>query len=513
MAITRRNARLAALPVALLAWAAAPAGAQTPGLGEEAPPARDWVVAPAVEAAFSYTDNVFGAPDGRAEDDLILRLSPMVTITGLRPNLRFRLDYALDYLDYQDTDGLDDFHSRLEHAGTLEAVEDLLFLDTAAAVSRETIDPRAALSAREMLAGTNATTVATYSLSPYLRGRLKDLAAWELRYGFGQVLAEADDVADAKRHRLAAELDSGPAFTRLTWSGSVSATETEFSDAADRSTSRRLAMAEAQYALTRRIAILGGAGLETIEDPTLAEDIEGAVWRIGVALRPGPRSRLQAAYNHRFESEFWTGEAEWQIGRRTHLSASHARSVETAQGLIARELDFFAVDAAGNIVDLRRASPLVRDEFGNFASIRTLERLNLAEDAFSLRDAAFHRRISEVEAAHLGARDSFRVLGFHEEREFDITGLQESVFGASFNWEHRLTPTTDAGLTLRWRRIDFGTFDDRIDDVYGASLGLTHSLRDDLTVFAGYDLLYRDSGAARGDSTENVITVGLRKRF
>jgi uncharacterized protein (PEP-CTERM system associated) len=67
-------------------------------------------------------------------------------------------------------------------AGTLEAVEDWLFVDASATISQQYISAFGAVSPSNANIDRNRTETFYYSLSPYIRGRLLSSAEYLLRY-------------------------------------------------------------------------------------------------------------------------------------------------------------------------------------------------------------------------------------------------------------------------------------------------------------------------------------------
>ena len=87
-------------------------------------------------------------------------------------------------------------------------------------------------------------------------------------------------------------------------------------------------------------------------------------------LTPGPRTSVTLTYNHRFDSDFFSGSASYLIAPQARIDASYTERIETSQTLFADNLSF-----------------LTRDEFGNFIDSRTARLFALGDNAnFGLQD-------------------------------------------------------------------------------------------------------------------------------
>ena len=86
-------------------------------------------------------------------------------------------------------------------------------------------------------------------------------------------------------------------------------------------------------------------------------------------VSPGPRSVLEVLYNHRFDSDFVTGNASYLIDTDSRIDASYTEQIETSQSSFLENLGF-----------------LRRDEFGNFIDARTERLFRLGDDNFGVED-------------------------------------------------------------------------------------------------------------------------------
>jgi hypothetical protein len=72
---------------------------------------------------------------------------------------------------------------------------------------------------------------------------------------------------------------------------------------------------------------------------------------------------------------------------------------------------------------------------------------------------------------------------------------------------------TELGATARFREVDFGDADGRVDDLFGAGVSLSYEFSESLQGVALYNYSNRLSTEPDEYFIENVVTLGLRKTF
>jgi uncharacterized protein (PEP-CTERM system associated) len=475
--------------------------------------ADEWIVIPSIELKQSVTDNAGHAPRGRERADTFTTIRPGVSISGEGERLNVNLDYFLTRTQYFDNTELSNWTHNLLGTATAELVPELLFFDARAAIVQQTVNPTGAVSASPDSNGSNpnSRTVKTYSLSPYMLNRFGGFAQSELRYLFNQVRQES--AGNSTTHRFSETLDSGDDFTRFRWQGVVDVSETEGSNNSDtdaslndpfgggaRDSSRRLAAFSPEYAINRYLILLGSVGYERIEDETLREEPDGIIGNAGVRVNPGPRSTFRVLWNHRFESNYFTGDASYLIGPSSRVDFAYTRDIQTSQSLYADNLSYLGTD-----------------DYGNFIDTRSLTRFQLENSAFGLSNAAFLQERYSLRFSTELQRDSFLAELYREERESRNVFATQTTYGATLSWSRDLSQLLRLTADVTYTDSEFGAIsaegEAREDHTVRGGPGLIYSFNETLTGTLNYDFLYRFSNAAAGDLRENIVTVGLRKIF
>jgi uncharacterized protein (PEP-CTERM system associated) len=453
--------------------------------------AQDWKITPQISIFQSFTSNARLDPPGKEKSDLFTTASPGIDIHRESPMLNLDLSYALDAIGYVREEELSELRNRLQFVSAATIAPELLFLDARAAILQQPSDSRRAGSGSALAGSIDLETVKTYNISPYLLYHFGSLADSEIRYLFNQTYS--DDLADSTAHRIDVGLTSGSRFSRI--HTTLQLTGEEIS--ASRDISTRVAELSAEYRLSREVGLLGSVGYERIEDPTLDDEPDGPIGSAGIQLNPGPRSSVTLLYQHRFDSDFFSGDVRYVIGPRTWFDASYSESIETSNSLFADNLEF-----------------LTRDEFGNYVDSRTARLFSLDDTGFGLEENAFRIRAFDVGLHLVRGRNTLDLAAYYERRDTDATDEEETAVGGAFNWQRQISPLSRLDFTVRYRHMEFDN--DSQDDtirMMGAGASLIHSLNENLDAVLAVNYLRQLADQREDEFSEAVVSVGLTKSF
>jgi uncharacterized protein (PEP-CTERM system associated) len=453
--------------------------------------AKEWQFTPSVAVYGSYTSNARLAPPGQEEADFFTTVTPGIDVHGNTQRLKLDLNYALDAIGYARDQGLSELRNRLQFASTATVVPGLLFLDGFAAILQEPSNDERPGSSSPLAGSTDLETVHTYSLSPHLNNHFGSFGDTELRYTFNQVFS--NELPDTTSNRVGATFVSGSRFSRLLWTLDANGENSTGS----RDTSSRFGAASVEYRLTRIISPLVSVGYEKIDDSTLVDEPNGPIASAGVRLTPGPRTSVTLLYNHRYDSDFFTGDASYLIGPRTRIAASYTERLETSQTQFADNLSF-----------------LTRDEFGNFVDSRTERLFTLGDTNFGLEDNAFRLRALNVTMHAVRGRNTYDALAYYERRDIEITGERDTAAGGEVTWARQLTPITSLNLMARYR---YEIFDEVTEtdhqNLVGAGATLVRNLNPTLDGVIAVNFARNFSDQEDDEFLEAVVSIGLVKRF
>lgn len=197
---------------------------QTPTTGE-----RAWTIKPRVTLTETLTDNVNVNRTGNGkQSDLITELAPGVRIDARTARFKGYFDYSLLGQFYTQTD-----YSRTQNSlntfGTLEAIDNWLFLDFSGIIAQQAISAFGAQSPSGSSINSNSTETASYRLSPYIRGQLGGAVDYSLRHNRSTTQSDAAAANDIELSQWTGQLQGGTPFQNLKWTIDGNRQTTEYS--------------------------------------------------------------------------------------------------------------------------------------------------------------------------------------------------------------------------------------------------------------------------------------------
>ncbi|MDO8958540.1 MAG: TIGR03016 family PEP-CTERM system-associated outer membrane protein [Rhodocyclaceae bacterium] len=200
------------LPITLAIGVPGPALAQTEVPAEESqtggqkPP--NWQITPSIAIDGTYTDNVNLAATNQ-KSDFITRISPGIRIDGQSARASVNLNYQWQHYAYANSSARSNQQQSLAANGKLELVEQWLFLDASHNISQQAVSAFGTQGVGNELLNANRTEVSSYRLSPYIQGRLANVADYQLRYSGTHTSSDAG------------ALSGGTATTTAAWNGQL----------------------------------------------------------------------------------------------------------------------------------------------------------------------------------------------------------------------------------------------------------------------------------------------------
>ncbi len=454
--------------------------------------AGNLTITPSVELRETFSDNIDLSPDGQAQSALTTEIVPGVTLRSESARATVALD-AFPVIRHQ-TAGSDEGHSiagELAGVGTVEALEDLFFIDAQASISQRI------LSNSEVASTVNEKTVQVYRVSPYLQSRFGGFAEGEARYRISQVLIGEQEGAattsDSTNHGLNLSLDSGADFTRLKWSANLWGSFEDRSD--DDDVSRLDGDFETEYAFNRSISLLAAAGYQFFDDGTSANDIEAPTWRVGIRWRPGPRTDLRVSYGQQDDDRSAKMDFSYNITARTRITASYSEVLEKSQERLVRNLSFIELDPDSD----------------QFNDPQTGLPFDANQSPFDIAN-----RTSRISTFRFGlngvrGRNTFGFNGAVQNEKIEPSGENQDVISLGGRFARRLDPHLTLNLFAGYEHIEFD--DGQEDDEYNVTAGLNYQIYKNLRANLEYGFRVQNSTAETSEFTENRATASLRMTF
>jgi uncharacterized protein (PEP-CTERM system associated) len=281
-------------------FAATSAGAtQSPlsAVGDTSTQGRDWLIKPRVTLTETLTDNVsINRVNNGKQNDLITEVAPGIRIEARTARLKGYFDYALRGQFYAKTD-YSQTQNSLNTFGTLEAVDNWLFLDFSGLIAQQAISAFGAQSPSNSTINNNSTETANYRLSPYIRGQFGGVVEYLLRYNLSTLRSDASIVSDTNIAEWVGQLRGSTPFQNLKWTIDASQQSTDYSRGRDTDADRVRAMLT--YVVLPQFKISVSGGQETNNYASLDQETH-TTHGYGFDWNPTERTQISAFKESRF---------------------------------------------------------------------------------------------------------------------------------------------------------------------------------------------------------------------
>lgn len=468
----------------------------------------------------TFTDNAtLSSTDEEA--DLILRLRPRIRASGQGGRTTWSIGYAPSLVFYALNGDRNNAQSNLNAFGTLEAVDNWLYIDGRATVLQTFENPFLPTPSDPTLATDNRKETYTLGLSPYIRGELFGEYRYLIRND--NSYSNAQNVAgDVLTSQLFGTIDS-PVQRHFFWGADASYDYTKFESR--QSFSAQLVRARAGMVVTPELSLRASGGYEW-NDYGLS-DYSGSIYGAGFDWRPTPRTNIAANWEERFFGPSYQANFTHRT-RLTSWSLSGYRNTETYNNALLRLTPGETRQSLDQILTSRITDPLQREAAIDLFMSETGLPEFLGGALFFYNQNIFLIERADARFGILGVRNSLFLRAFYEESE-SITVEDESVAtdlfsrnthfrtrGAGAAFTHELTPRTS--LTLSLDRSYARSLSQQLELVTGrdatqtiARASVTHSLSPKTNITGRLRLARYDSDLSSYD--EHAIQALIFHRF
>jgi len=260
--------------------------------------AGEWKITPSISVNETATDNV-GLTGQHRQNDLITDISPGINIVGTGDRVKLRFDYKLHNLYYANESSRNNTQNSLTTQGTLEALENWLFIDADAAIFQQSVSAfnSSTNSSVDTNNTNNSTETMTYRLSPYFKGRAGDFAEYQLRYNLGSSRSKAANSFDTDTRELSARLTGVTGQSKLGWVIDASTQKVEFGNGQDNQADRLRGVLTYQVDPQFKVSLIGG---REANDYLSVDKESHSISGLGFDWAPTDRTQLSASRERRF---------------------------------------------------------------------------------------------------------------------------------------------------------------------------------------------------------------------
>ena len=455
--------------------------------------AQGVVVVPSFSLTETATDNrELTAVDKRS--DLVTQISPGVSITAKRGALQGSLAYSLNGYVYAQESSKNNVYHSLSSAGRLSLLEGRFGVDALANAGRQVISAFATQSGGGVTGGGNQAQVASYSLAPYLKGRVLGDVAYQARVSYSQSISDAPGGSgDSKSLNGSVGLSSrvGPVGWGVDFSRLISETELRPRSHNGRVTGSLLYSPDVELTLALR------AGTE-VDDLRSGRSERTVTWGSGLTWSPGPRTSVTLDLDQRF------------FGRSHTVSLSHRMARTTWSFTDTRSLDTSGVSSRGSLSNydfLSQQLAFIPDPAQRDITVRQLLAAENRDPSGRDLAAGFLtsgptvQRSQNASMTYQGLRATFTLLAF---QTWSTSASQSRApagdlsntntvhqRGLSISLTHRLTTDASVAVTASQQRTAgsgtlpgndlqtlVATWSARLGPYTNVSLGVRHSVAD-----------------------------------
>jgi uncharacterized protein (PEP-CTERM system associated) len=279
----------------VVAVAAASAHAQST-VGSEGSGGRGFSITPTLYISETLTNNVLLSSNDR-RSDLVSQVTPGIRINSTGGRFRGFLDYSLTGIAYARNSYGNEFQNALNSAFSVEAIEKWAFVDVTANISQQVISAYGTRSVDSTPINGNRTEVRTFSVSPYVTGRLAGLADYEARLSLDATRNSTTETADSNRSLAWLRVTGDSDGRRVSWSADASHQAYDYTVGRRTEDDRIRGVLYFPVNPQLRLSLIAGiesSNMSTLDKETVSTPGAGIDWS------PTERTRLSGQYEKRF---------------------------------------------------------------------------------------------------------------------------------------------------------------------------------------------------------------------
>ncbi|WP_169566119.1 TIGR03016 family PEP-CTERM system-associated outer membrane protein [Sneathiella limimaris] len=449
-----------------------------------------WEFTPYVGVSEQFTDNVFSSTSDEKSDFITsIDLGFNTSRTSNRSDFDFSYSVSQDY--YAKYHELDGYRQNVVGNGTLEILDDHLFLDGRVTFTEETLGATGPTTATDRTQSDDRTQVLNASISPYYIYNYQDWVITTAKYGYTEtrffkpnVGESSTDPSNQKTNEFQLNLASGVRFDTFRWSVNNRYQFSE-SDVGDEFEHGSVTV-NGEIPINRMFSILGTIGYDAFDINSISDedDLEGVFGGAGVRFHPNSRTDASFQVGHRFDDVVYDMNVEYRPTSQDSFTATYTVSVNSADNSL----------ASTDILD--EQGDLIRP---NFNSTRYID------DVTKSKTFQFAWNGSRGKSA-------YRLAGNFIEREILATDGSEAILGVNGRFSRQLTKRARLNLNARVSDIIDGETVASEETSYNFGTSYSYEFGNGLTGTASYDLLSKDNDTT-GDIVENAFTISIRKTF
>lgn len=481
--------------------------------------AENWTITPNIAIGGTLTNNLYLTSTNRTSD-LVTSITPGISIDGRGARANLRLGYGITQNIYARESSENNRQQSLVAAGTLEAVEDWLFVDASSTISQQYLSAFGPVAPSNVNINRNRTETFYYSLSPYIRGRLLSSADYLLRYTVSGTNPDSSAVSNTTTSQWLGRINGNTRWSALSWSIDYSSNSANYDVGRDREDTRYGLTLSYRFNPELQVSAIFGrerTNLVSLQEETNNDSGFGLLWT------PSPRTKLEGRVTRRF------------FGDGYNVAFSHRRPLSAISYTASRDVSyqpagvtntgqgsnfdaFYAIVAANNP---GLAPDAIRAQVNQILLGRGVPADGSVVNGY-LTNRPNLQTSQQITYALLGVRNTltFNASESQQQPLGVISGLTDDYSlanevtqrGYGVIWGHQLTGLSSLSLSLNQQRSlakASGAVDTKTT---GAYLLFSTSIGPRTSANVGARHVISDGGV-NADYTESALTASLSHNF
>lgn len=306
-----------------------------------------------------YTDNRCLTPSDK-EGEWVSTITPRIDLSSetVRTSLDVRGSVQFNSKDQSDCPASSNFgregnrdrvNPNLTANGSLEVVRQHFFIDADAYIRKNSVDPFSSYSDSSGSGRGNSNLTRSYTISPYLVGKVGGLFQYTLRASYDDQTNDARQINNSDEEAVYLSI-VGIMDSPFSWSIDGSYRREDYDqDRLQPGEENELSSASVTlgYQINPKWQVNATAGEDFNEFTTITNETEGSYWDVGFSWKPNRRTSVRANYGDRFFGDSSSLQLTHQL-RRSSFDLSYERSITTTRSLRTEDVFIPIVDAEGN---------------------------------------------------------------------------------------------------------------------------------------------------------------------
>jgi len=421
--------------------------------------AGNWTITPTIAVSVTETDNL-NLSRSNTQSSLITNVAPGISIDGSGGRAKLRLNYSMNNLFYTaDPSQNNQTQNALNAFGTLEAVENWLFIDASGNIYQQAISPFGAAplsSSVNTNVNNNITETSTYQISPYIRGSFGSFADYQLRYSLSSTGSQAGNTYDSTTQTWLGSIEGNTRLANLGWSASINTLSTDQGNLRTKEDNRVNVALTYHINPQLNVSLIGGREEQTFDNVNKQSNNSNGY---GLAWSPTERTKIEFRRVNRFFGPSNTFNFSHRTARTAWtMSASKEATSQQTQGNV-------GLGANNDLLvtiysaDPRCSSlpPAQKDACANNLALNSPG--SQLQGGFQNNQSVV-QQLRQITFALLGVRNTVTFSATQNNTQ-NLTVFNQVVaigsgpsqnnvdqLGASINWSHQLTPLSTLGATF-----------------------------------------------------------------